>query len=209
MLCGSASCFAVMVLSRYLKILVLGGAVLLAQAQARPAQAEIDLGTWDNYATMAEQGAVCGAFADIMAMQVLVDEKLGRLWSERRNYSGSVIRRAAALEGRGDLEDNAIDELLNRYSMWLLNNLANPANAEILGVDARDAAQDMVGDVCATLYAQADKAIVKSIRSRLDALRKAVPKRHPTWLPARSDATPTRRCSQRPPSRRPKPTLPP
>ena len=161
MLCGSASCFAVMVLSRYLKILVLGGAVLLAQAQARPAQAEIDLGTWDNYATMAEQGAVCGAFADIMAMQVLVDEKLGRLWSERRNYSGSVIRRAAALEGRGDLEDNAIDELLNRYSMWLLNNLANPANAEILSVDARDAAQDMVGDVCATLYAQADKAIVK------------------------------------------------
>ena len=28
---------------------------------------------------MAEQGAVCGAFADIMAMQVLVDEKLGQL----------------------------------------------------------------------------------------------------------------------------------
>ena len=83
MLCGSASCFAVMVLSRYLKILVLGGAVLLAQAQARPAQAEIDLGTWDNYATMAEQGAVCGAFADIMAIQVLVDEKLGRLCSCR------------------------------------------------------------------------------------------------------------------------------
>ena len=27
---------------------------------------------------MAEQDAVCGAFADIMAMQVLVDEKLGR-----------------------------------------------------------------------------------------------------------------------------------
>ena len=28
---------------------------------------------------MAEQGAVCGAFADIMAMQVVVDDKLGRL----------------------------------------------------------------------------------------------------------------------------------
>ena len=28
---------------------------------------------------MAETGAVCAAFADIMAMQVLVDEKLGRL----------------------------------------------------------------------------------------------------------------------------------
>ena len=45
----------------------------------RPAQAEIDLGTCETYATMAEQGTVCGAFADIMAMQVLVDEKLSRL----------------------------------------------------------------------------------------------------------------------------------
>ena len=51
----------------------------LTQAAVRPAQAEIDLGTWETYATMVEQGAVCGAFADIMAMQVLVDEKLGRL----------------------------------------------------------------------------------------------------------------------------------
>ena len=161
MLSGSTRCLSVMILSRWPKILMLGAALTLTQAAVRPAQAEIDLGTWETYATMAEQGAVCGAFADIMAMQVLVDEKLGQLWSERRNYSGSVIRRAASLEGRGDLEDGAIDELLNRYSMWLLNNLANPANAEILSSDARDAAQDMVGDVCATLYAQADKAIVK------------------------------------------------
>ena len=48
----------------------------------RPAQAEIDLGTCETYATMAEQGTVCGAFADIMAMQVLVDEKLGSSWSQ-------------------------------------------------------------------------------------------------------------------------------
>jgi len=51
----------------------------LTQAAVRPAQAEIDLGTWETYATMAEKGAVCGAFPDIMAVQVLVDEKLGRL----------------------------------------------------------------------------------------------------------------------------------
>ena len=161
MLSGSTRCLSVMTLSRWPKILMLGAALTLTQAAARPAHAEIDLGTWETYATMAEQGAVCGAFADIMAMQVLVDEKLGRLWTERRNYSGSVIRRAASLKGRSDLGDGDIDELLNRYSMWLLNNLANPANAEILSSDARDAAQDMVGDVCATLYAQADKAIVK------------------------------------------------
>jgi len=148
-------------LSRVLKMMVLGTSLLAAQAPLQAAKAEIDLGTWNTYATMAEQGAVCGAFADVMAMQSLVDEKLGRLWTERRNYSGSIIRRAASLEGIADISDDEIDILLNRYSMWLLNNLANPANAEILSADARDAARDMVADVCATLYTQADKAIVQ------------------------------------------------
>ena len=59
---------------------MLGAALTLTQAAVRPARAEIDLRTWETYATMAEQGVVCGVFADIMAMQVLVDEKLGRLF---------------------------------------------------------------------------------------------------------------------------------
>jgi hypothetical protein len=79
MLSGSTRCPSVMILSRWLKILILGATLTLTQAAVRPAQAEIDLGTWETYATMMEQGAVCGAFADIMAMQVLVEEKLGRL----------------------------------------------------------------------------------------------------------------------------------
>ena len=150
-----------MKLSRVVKLMVLGASLVLAQVPLQAAKAEIDLGDWNTYATMAEQGAVCGAFADIMAMQSLVDEKLGRLWTERRNYSGSVIRRAAGLEGRPDINDEDIDSLLNRYSMWLLNNLANPVNAEILNPDARDTARDMVADVCTTLYTQADKAIIQ------------------------------------------------
>lgn len=150
-----------MSLSRIVKVCLLGASLATAQAPLHAASAEIDLGAWNSYATMAEQGAVCGAFADIMAMQSLVDEKLGRLWAERRNYSGSIIRRAASLEGLADINDDEIDILLNRYSMWLLNNLANPANAEILSPDARDAAREMVADVCATLYTQADKAIVR------------------------------------------------
>lgn len=136
-------------------------ALVAISLSPKAAHAEIDLGTWQTHASMAEQGAVCGAFADLMAMQSLVDEKVGRLWSERRAYSGSVIRRAGELEGRNDIDNAAIDKLLNRYSMWLLNNLANPANAEILDPVARDAASDMIGDVCAGLYAQADQAILK------------------------------------------------
>ena len=79
MLSGSTRCLSVMILSRWPKILMLGAALTLTQAAVRPAQLEIDLETWETYATMAEQGAVNGAFVDIMAMQVLVDEKLGRL----------------------------------------------------------------------------------------------------------------------------------
>lgn len=127
-----------------------------------PALAEIDLGQWQTHAAMAEQGAVCGAFADQMTMQGLVDEKVGHQWAERRAHSASVIRRAVELEGRNDVDGGAIDVLFNRYSMWLLNNLANAANAEILDPTARDAARNMIGDVCAGLYAQADQAILKS-----------------------------------------------
>ena len=59
--------------------------MLLALIQApRAALAEIDLGSWRTHAAMAEQGAVCGAFADLMAMQMLVDEKVGRLLTEDR-----------------------------------------------------------------------------------------------------------------------------
>ena len=147
-----------MSLFRFLKVTCL--ILPLTLAPWRAAQAEIDLGSWNTYATMAEQGAVCGAFADIMAMQELVDAKLGRLWAERRNYAGSVVMRAAELEGRGDVDDQAVDELLARYSMWLLNNLAAEESAEILSPTARDAARDMVADVCNALYQQADRAIV-------------------------------------------------
>ena len=73
MLSGSTRCLSVMILPRWQKILMLGATLTLTQAAVRQAQAKIDLGTWETYATMAGQGAVCGAFADIMVMQVLVD----------------------------------------------------------------------------------------------------------------------------------------
>ena len=68
MLSGSTRCLSVMILSRWPIILMLGAVLTLTQAAVRQAQAEIDLGTWETYATMAEQGAVCSAFTDIMAM---------------------------------------------------------------------------------------------------------------------------------------------
>ena len=172
---------------QYLRFLI----VLLALIQApRAALAEIDLGSWRTHAAMAEQGAVCGAFADLMTMQMLVDEKVGRLWTERRAYSGSVILHAAKLEGRTDVDSTGVDELLNRYAMWLLNNLANTANAEILDPAARDAASDMIGDVCTGLYAQADRAILKQHPS----LGSCSPGQAPLPLLSTGNAEPAKTC---------------
>ena len=54
MLSGSTRCLSVMILSHWPKILMLGAALTLTQAAVRRVQAEIDLGTWETYATMAE-----------------------------------------------------------------------------------------------------------------------------------------------------------
>ena len=139
---------------------------------------------------MAEQGTVCGAFADLMAMRMLVDGKVGRLWTERRAYSGSVILHAAKVEGRADIDSTGVDELLNRYATWLLNNLTNMANAEILDSAARDAASDMIGDVCTGLYAQADRPILKQHPSLISCS----PGQVPLSLLSTGNAEPAKTC---------------
>ena len=53
MLSGSKRCLSVMILSRWQKILILGTTLTPTQSAVRAAQAEIDLGTWETYATMA------------------------------------------------------------------------------------------------------------------------------------------------------------
>ncbi|MEC8660327.1 MAG: hypothetical protein VXY12_01165, partial [Pseudomonadota bacterium] len=113
---------------------------LASLAPGHAQAADINLENWQSYAPMAEQGAVCGAFAGIMSMQTVVDAPRGQLWGERRHYAGSVIRKAAELEGLPDIDESAIDNLLNRYSMWLLNHLSTPQDAAMMNDDARKAA---------------------------------------------------------------------
>ena len=48
MFSGSTRYLSVMILSRWPKILMLGAALTLTEAAVRPAQAEIDLGTWET-----------------------------------------------------------------------------------------------------------------------------------------------------------------
>lgn len=137
-------------------------AVAIGCGTAAPARAQpgIQLEDWQSYAPMAEQGAICGAFANIMKMQSVTDPTGGKLWEERSNYSGSIIRRAAELEGVAIDDESAIDDLLNRYSMWLLNQFSNPDDATIMDNDGRVAATGMISDVCVALFETADDAIL-------------------------------------------------
>jgi regulator of replication initiation timing len=95
-----------------------------------------------------------------MEMQSVTDPTGGKLWEERSNYSGSIIRRAAELEGVAIDDESAIDDLLNRYSMWLLNQFSNPDDATIMDSDGRVAATGMISDVCDALFETADDAIL-------------------------------------------------
>ena len=144
----------------YLASFVLAGAIICGMNMPARAQPTIQLEDWQSYAPMAEQGAICGAFASIMEMQAITDPRLGRLWAERRTYSGSVIRRAAELEGKAINDDAAIDDLLNRYSMWLLNQFSSPDDATLMDNDGRIAATEMISDVCVALFESADEAIL-------------------------------------------------
>ena len=144
----------------YLASFVLAGAIICGMNMPARAQPTIQLEDWQSYAPMAEQGAICGAFASIMEMQAITDPRLGRLWAERRTYSGSVIRRAAELEGKAINDDAAIDDLLNRYSMWRLNQFSSPDDTTLMDNDGRIAATEMISDVCVALFESADEAIL-------------------------------------------------
>ena len=78
-------------------------------------QATIQLEAWQSFGGMAEQGAICAAFSQLMKLQSLVDPRIGRLWQERHRYAGSVISKAATLEDVEELTSAGINGLIDRY----------------------------------------------------------------------------------------------
>ena len=98
-----------MSLFRFLKITCL--VLPLSLVPFRAAQAEVDLGTWNTYATMAEQGAVCGAFADIMA----VVQRTGGIEATREAALKHQTQAMSALETLGQNEATvALSEMAGR-----------------------------------------------------------------------------------------------
>ena len=126
------------------------------------AKATIQLETWQSYGGMAEQGAICAAFSRLMELQSLVDPRIGKLWQERHRYAGSVISKAATLEGVEELTSADINGLVDRYAAWLMTNLTEAGYATMINGDAHAAATKMIGDVCTRIYQRADQSIIKT-----------------------------------------------
>ena len=116
------------------------------------AQATIQLETWQSYGDTAKQGAICAAFSRLLELQSLVDPRIGKLWQERHRYAGSVISKAATLEGVEELTSADINCLVDRYAAWLMTNLTEAGYATMINGDAHAATAKMIGDVCTKIF---------------------------------------------------------
>ena len=121
---------------------------------------KIDIGALGGQSTMAEQGAICASFSALMENQSLINEDLGALWSERRKFSGAVIRRAVELSDMPTPSGAEIDLLINDYREWLILNLSSK-DGNLSSTDYQSDVQDLIRTNCKSLYLQADKAIMK------------------------------------------------
>ena len=131
------------------------------------AQANIDLKSWKSYGNLAEQGAICASFASLMESQSVLNPDMGRLWQERRKFSGAVIGKAVMLEFDKDIASEDIETFIAEYRDWVLAALMtspesqpdNPVqNSLELG---QEKVASLIKTQCALLFKQGDAQIRK------------------------------------------------
>ena len=131
------------------------------------AQANNDLKSWKSYGNLAEQGAICASFASLMESQSVLNPDMGRLWQERRKFSGAVIGKAVMLEFDKDIASEDIETFIAEYRDWVLAALMtspesqpdNPVqNSLELG---QEKVASLIKTQCALLFKQGDAQIRK------------------------------------------------
>jgi hypothetical protein len=127
--------------------------------------AAIDLKSWKNYSNLAEQGAICASFAALMESQSLLNEDMGKLWQERRKFSGAVIGKAVMLEFEKEFASKDIEAFIAEYRDWVLsalmaNDSSQPADTDknTLKIGQEKIAQ-LIKTQCALLFQQGDRQI--------------------------------------------------
>ena len=153
-----------LVLMGVMVVISLCGSLSL-MARSASAETSLNIESWKNYGALAEQGALCAGFASIMESQDILYPELGQLWSERRKFSGAVIRRASEMENGAPAPGEEIDQLIAQYRRWLIVNLNESRLTSSDGSEALDMSveqmRDMLGLNCASLFASADEVILK------------------------------------------------
>lgn len=131
------------------------------------AQPILDIQQWKTYGPLAEQGAICASFAAIMESQDVITPDLGHLWTERRKFSGALIRNAATLELGNVPDTQTINAVIANYREWVLANLIQ---GEVLDEAAlqsgtialgQNQIRQIIKSNCQVVYQQADIAILK------------------------------------------------
>ena len=127
--------------------------------------AAIDLKSWKNYSNLAEQGAICASFAALMESQSLLNEDMGKLWQERRKFSGAVIGKAVMLEFGKDIASKDIEAFIAEYRDWVLSALMASNNSQPADTDqnrlelGQEKMAKLIKTQCALLFQQGDKQI--------------------------------------------------
>ena len=124
------------------------------------AQATIQLETRQSYGGMAEQGAICATFSQLMELQSLVDPRIGKFWQKRHRYAESLISKAATLECVEELTSADINGIVDRYAAWLMTNLTEAGYTTMINGDAYAATTKMIDDVWTKIYQRADQSII-------------------------------------------------
>lgn len=152
-------------LSQFLYII--WAASVCCVSQMALAQPILNIQQWKTYGPLAEQGAICASFAAIMESQDVITPDLGRLWAERRKFSGALIRNAASLELGSVPDTQTINAVIANYREWVLANLIQ---GEVLDEAAlqsgtialgQNQIRQIIKSNCQVVYQQADIAILK------------------------------------------------
>lgn len=143
-----------------IKILKISTLLSLPFVSPASSMAEISLESLGPQSAMAEQGAICASFSALMEHQSLLNEDLGHLWTERRKFSGAIIRRAVELNGQDTPTGEAIDALITSYTDWMVLTLTTKEDGASLS-DYQADLQNLIRTNCGSLYIQADKAILR------------------------------------------------
>ena len=108
--------------------------------------------------------AICASFSTLMEAQSLLNPDMGRLWQERRKFSGAVIQKAVMLEFNKKIAAEDIEAFIAGYRDWVLAALMSsngqpserPKNSLALG---QEKIANLIKTQCAMLFKQGDEQI--------------------------------------------------